>query len=52
MNKKLRKRQPQTFDGFTNDEISAFDTMRETLVQPLVLAHTHLQGDYTVDTDP
>lgn len=36
INKKLEKRQPQTFDGLADEEITAFGTLKEKLIRPPV----------------
>lgn len=51
LNKKIRKCKLQTFDGSTDDEITALETLKERLVELPGLALSHLQDDYTVDTN-
>lgn len=40
-----------TFDGLLDEEITAFQTLKAELIEPLVLALPHSKNDYTVETD-
>lgn len=51
LNKKLRNRQLQTFDGLPDDEITALKTLKARVVGPHVLALACLEGAYTLDID-
>lgn len=51
LNKNIRKGQLETFDGSTDDEITALQTLKARLMKPPVLAVPSLQGPYTVGTD-
>lgn len=50
-NKKLQKGQPKSFDGLSDKEITALETLKWKLIEPLVLAPPRTKGDYTVETD-
>lgn len=52
LNKKLWKSQAQTFDGLSDEEFEALETLRARLKKSPVLALTQSQGDHIVDTDP
>lgn len=50
-NKKVKKSQQQTFNELLDNKISALETLKGKLVEPLVLSLSNSQGAYTVDTD-
>lgn len=51
LNESLCKSQLWTFDGLTNDERTALDTLKALVVEPLDMGLTLSQGDYTVHMD-
>lgn len=51
LNKKLLNDQLQTFDGMSDEEITALETLKAKLIEPTVLPLPQSQGDYTVGTE-
>jgi hypothetical protein len=47
----LRKGQPDTFDSLTEEQIKAFDTLREALSNPPVLSLPKPTNEFTLDVD-
>lgn len=51
LNKKIRKGELQTFDGLTDDKITALETLKAESVKPPGLDFTSSQGTYSIDMD-
>ena len=51
LNVKLMKDKPQQWGDLNEEETKAFETLKERLIEPPVLALPKLQGRYTIDTD-
>jgi hypothetical protein len=46
-----RKREPPQLGPLSSEQVTAFDTLRDALLNPLILALPRIEGAFTLDTD-